>query len=243
MPNADLGPALGLIVPSVNRVVEREWAAAWPTDVPYYISRARYVYGPTALEGLYDDSLRAAEDLKPARVTFGVFACTGGSFFRGTEGNEHLTDELSRFMGCPVITASSAVVAALKHVKANKVAVVTPYAEPDITRAAQFLTAEGFEVPHASGMGIADASLESDVEPEAVFDFALEQVKGLEVDAVLVSCTNLRSWSVLPRLEERLGMPVITSNQASLFAAVQALRLNPPSPAEFGSLFASDSGS
>ena len=39
--------------------------------------------------------------------------------------------------------------------------------------------------------------------------------------AIVLSCTDMRSVEIIGRLEEALGKPVITSNQAMMFQALQ----------------------
>ena len=225
--------ALGLIVPSVNRVVEQEWSWAWPKSVPYYVTRARYVLGENAMDRLCDDAMRAAEDLAGARPSFGVFACT----VAGYGADETLDDSLSARMGCPVITASTSVLQALRAISARTVALVTPYAAPAVESGTRFLSDNGYSVGHSCGMGIVDGALESDVEPAEVLAYATAEVAPGSVDAVLISCTNLRSWEIVPELELRLSCPVITSNQAMLATALRGVGLASLPPDRFGRLF------
>ncbi len=44
-----------------------------------------------------------------------------------------------------------------------------------------------------------------------------------DAEAVVLSCTDMRSIEIIDRLETAIGKPVVTSNQAMLFAAVQEL--------------------
>jgi len=48
-----------------------------------------------------------------------------------------------------------------------------------------------------------------------------------EADALLCSCTAWRSLEAVAELERRTGKPVVTSNQASIWAAYHALGLAP----------------
>jgi maleate isomerase len=40
---------------------------------------------------------------------------------------------------------------------------------------------------------------------------------------VVVSCTNLPTYDALPRLEAALGLPVVSANLASVWAALRSL--------------------
>jgi maleate isomerase len=225
---------LGLIVPSVNRVVECDWRWAWPADVPCFVARARYEFTSDASSRLCGDALRAAEDLAGARPSFGMFAYTIGGY---TSGDNSLDDALTERMNCPVVTAATAVVDGLRAVGAQEVAVVTPYSETGVAKAAGFLTRNGFTTTHACGMGIADGSLESAIEPAEILAYATSELAPGSADTVLISCTNYRAWEIAAELEDRLDLPVITSNQAMAAAALRALDAPGLAPRTFGRLF------
>ena len=44
-----------------------------------------------------------------------------------------------------------------------------------------------------------------------------------DADAIVVSCTNLATYDVIATLEDELGKPVVTANQATMWAALRAL--------------------
>ncbi len=52
-----------------------------------------------------------------------------------------------------------------------------------------------------------------------------------EADAIFVSCTNWHCLEAVPELEARLGKPVVTSNLAGAWAALQAIGLDEAAPA------------
>ena len=46
-----------------------------------------------------------------------------------------------------------------------------------------------------------------------------------DVDAVFVSCTNIRTAGAIEPLEQRLGLPVVTSNQAAAWHVLSTFGL------------------
>ena len=52
------------------------------------------------------------------------------------------------------------------------------------------------------------------VPPEAIYEAGLELGAHPEADGLFISCTALRVSSIIERLEEKLGKPVVASNQA-----------------------------
>ena len=48
-----------------------------------------------------------------------------------------------------------------------------------------------------------------------------------EVDAVFLSCTNLRTLDVIDEIEAELGLPVVSSNQALAWHMAQLTQISP----------------
>jgi arylmalonate decarboxylase len=46
-----------------------------------------------------------------------------------------------------------------------------------------------------------------------------------EADAIFISCTSLPTLKLIDAIEEQLGKPVVTSNQATFWNALQKLKL------------------
>jgi maleate isomerase len=61
-------------------------------------------------------------------------------------------------------------------------------------------------------------------------------VNSPEAQAIFISCTNFRSLEVIEKLENDLGKPVISSIQATVWAALQCLSICETLPSA-GSLF------
>ena len=58
------------------------------------------------------------------------------------------------------------------------------------------------------------------LDPQAVFALGLA-ADHPEAEAIVLSCTDMRSVESIARLEQAVGKPVITSNQAMAFQAMQ----------------------
>ena len=63
--------------------------------------------------------------------------------------------------------------------------------------------------------------------PDAVFDLG-RKADHADAEVVVLSCTDMRSVEIIDRLEGELGKPVITSNQAMVFDALQKLKIPEP---------------
>jgi maleate isomerase len=228
---------IGLMVPSVNTVVEPETAAMSPDGVSVYATRLRN--SRSDLEGsekMLQHVERAADELASAGVDVIAFACTASSFIQGLKGEEDLKIRIEGSSGVRAVTTSGAVSSALTRLGLKRIVLLTPYSDELNKLERHYLNEKGFEVLADRGMGIVDAFSIGKVEPDEVHRFALEILKP-EVDGLFVSCTNLRTIEIIDRLEEETGKPVVTSNQATFWACLRSVGYSDPISG-YGSLLA-----
>ena len=76
---------------------------------------------------------------------------------------------------------------------------------------------------HIAGLGITDNFGICNVTPSEIVAFAERELAGLSYDLLFVSCTNFRAVEARPLLMQRFGVPVVTSNQATIDAAFDAI--------------------
>jgi maleate isomerase len=67
----------------------------------------------------------------------------------------------------------------------------------------------------------------NDQDPESVIEFAARVCRP-EAEALFCSCTAWRSLEVVEALEKRTGKPVVTSNQATIWAAFRQIGIRQP---------------
>ncbi|RLG50766.1 MAG: maleate cis-trans isomerase [Thermoproteota archaeon] len=216
---------IGLIVPSSNTTMEPELTAAAPEGVSVHTARMRL--REVTVEGLLEMEEHAEEaalQLSDARVDVIVYGCTTGSLVKGPGHDTQLSRRLSSIASCPVVATATAVVQALKAVGASSIAVATPYIEELDRREKEFLEASGFRVVEMRGLGIRDNAEIGKLPPHVAYQLAKE-ADSPEAHAVFISCTNFRTFEVIEKLERDLGKPVVTSNQASLWAALKHLKI------------------
>jgi maleate isomerase len=94
--------------------------------------------------------------------------------------------------------------------------VFTPYIEDLTNSIASCLAEAGFPPLKAVGMGIR-ANLEiGRVTPTEIVRFVEDQIEGCAPDCVFLSCTNWRAIEAIEALQSRLGIPILSSNQAAI---------------------------
>jgi maleate isomerase len=221
---------IGLLVPSVNTVVEPEFGRLVPEGVGVFAARMRNGIGTldaADLTAMCRHAERAADELGSARCGVLAFACTSGSFLEGESWETDLRARLEQVGQCPVVTTAGAVAAALARAGIRRVAVATPYPEELDLRERAFLEQKGFEVPVLRGMRIQDSFEIGLVAREEVLSFARAAWAAADgrADGLFLSCTNLPTLDVLAQLERECLCPVISSNAATAWAALNALHV------------------
>ncbi|NJE02667.1 aspartate/glutamate racemase family protein [Thermococcus sp. MV11] len=214
---------LGLIVPSSNTTMEMELHSVLPEGVSLHTARVP-LRNVTEEELIKMNALavESARLLRDAGVELVLYGCTSGSFIGGKDYEKELEAQIEEEVNVPVVSTSTAVVEALKILDAQSVLVVTPYTDEINQREREFLEANDFEVLDIRGLGLEDNQAIGNLEPYEAYRLAKASFLD-EADAVFISCTNLRTFEIIETLEEDLGVPVVTSNQASLWLALRQM--------------------
>ncbi len=223
-PYAGLG-RIGLICPSTNTSIEPEFQLMAPPGLAIHVARA-FQDGPQA-PALYEQIAAnvegASRDLGSAGVDVIAFGCTSCTyFFPGAVLGETMT----RMTGAPAVLTADAVVAALRVLGARRIALATPRTDFVNRQEREWLAERGFEVVSAEGLQLGKTAAEragiGRVPLNATYDLA-RRVDREGVEAVFISCTNLPSLALIPLLEDDLGKPVVTSNQATFWQCLRAM--------------------
>ena len=227
--------AIGLLVPANNTVIEREFHSMAPPGISVFGTRLLW-HGPLRPRTLEDEVLSLEEDipdavarLAEARPDVLVYGCSAASFVTGMNGDERIASTIRRTRSLPVVTAASAAREALKHLQVTRVALGTPYPEDLTADLIDYLAEWRFRAVAVRSIPYSEAQGE-----HAAAGLAMD-LDGPNVEAIFLCCTDLRTVHVIQRLEEHLHKPVVSSNQAALWAGLRILRF--PGPIEgFGTL-------
>jgi len=191
-----------------------------PKGVSVHTARMRLdEVTPDGLIRMADDAERGAALLATAGVDVIVYGCTTGSLVGGVKWEESLVRSIHENTGVLAMSTSGAVVEALRALSARRVGVATPYTDVLNRLETEFLEDHGFQVAAIEGLGLVN-NLEIGRVERGVIEGLVEAVAG-EADTIFVSCTNLPALNLIDGLERRHGRPVVTSNQASLWAALR----------------------
>lgn len=165
-----------------------------------------------------------------------IFGGTSASFLHGTAWDNALIEKMSEWTTIPTTTTSTASLEALREVKAEDIALVTPYVPEVIERAERFFGENGFPVVRSTGLGITKDWDLAEVPLEQVYDMCLE-LDGDDISAFFISCTNLRSVGAISAIEQATGKPVISAIQASFWHCLQTANVSGGARPGYGQLF------
>lgn len=217
---------LGLIVPPTNTVNEAEWSRMMPEGVTFHTHRMPLHADTISAAGrkaLADDLDHVFSMLKQSRVDVIAYACTAGSMINPVRS---LPDALEERNGVKAVTTSAAIVAALKALGARRLSVATPYGDRLNQHETHFLEENGFEVARLIGLGIGAGG---PAEYIRIAETPLERVAAHAraafvpgSDALLITCTDFPTLPLITGLESELGVPIVTSNQATFWAMLRA---------------------
>jgi maleate cis-trans isomerase len=158
--------------------------------------------------------LAGAKTLQGRSVDSVMWSSTSASFVLGWDGARRQAETLEDALGVPASTTAFAFVSAAKELGVERAAVAATYPE-DIARLFEaFLALGGVSVVQVGSRGIVTAAEVGTLGREAVLDLALENDHE-SADALLMPDTALHSAAWLEDLEEAVGKPVITANQAT----------------------------
>ena len=228
---------LGIMVPSSNTTMENEFHEVKPEGVSVHVSRLMLKQAVTdELLEMEAHMEKAAGELATANVDVIVYGCTTGSLIKGKGHDEQIEDTILQHTGVKAVTTSGAVLAIMELLQCKELAILTPYLKELDDKEAQFLEANGFKVKDIYGMGLANNLDIGKVSPHQVFNLC-QKINTRNVDALFISCTNLRTFEIINVLERDIGKPVITSNQASFWMALKELGISLCEVTKIGSVF------
>ena len=212
---------LGFILMSTDLAAESDFFDMAPNDVAIHITRLKtddHTTNETLskhIKFMADAASRIQPDTKPDVISY---SCTSGSI---VIGEEKIKEEIKK--GAPYaipMTLVTGVVDALEELKVKNLVVGTPYLDEINTKEAEFLINKGFSVLNIQGLNLTKGIEFGTVTPEYWIKFALE-INEAAADAIFLSCGGIRSTEVIDRIEQKVGKPVITSNQAQMWSCLR----------------------
>ncbi|MFC4000405.1 maleate cis-trans isomerase [Prauserella oleivorans] len=189
------------------------------------------------VEHIYGTDLHAVAELldlgSPERLAEGasllakhdptavVWACTSGSFVYGWDGAADQVAQLSEAAGgLPASSTSFAFVRAATALGLRRVAVAASYPDDVAKLFVEFLDRGGIEVVSMSAADIDTAAEVGELPPEEVVELVVSRDHP-DAEALLVPDTAMRTLALVETIETRLGKPVLTANQVTVWEGLR----------------------
>ncbi len=215
---------IGLVALATDHTTETDFARILNGfDVGVYVNRIGFD-NPTTHESLLRTGPRladAAADILPDEtLDVLVYGCTAASVVLGNDTVAECMNSAKPDTAC--VTPSSAAFDAFKALKIKKVSVLTPYTQDVTDSLVTYFSQHGPEVVNATCFGLSDDREMARVSKDSIIEGGIAACHP-DADALFISCTAVRAAACVDQLEQRLGKPVITSNQAMVWRCMRHL--------------------
>jgi maleate cis-trans isomerase len=215
---------VGLMVPANNTTMERELAAWLPegsTVTTVKIPRGEGLLTRDTIPAYRDRAITLArEHFSDGEVELLAYGCTAAGFLSGPGGDAELAQQLREATSLPVVTTARAMVNALQHDRARKVAVVTPYGEEVNRQLSAFLASADIGVVRLASLNAPDVTALGRITAEEVHALARETM-GSDCDALFIGCSQLPTFAILSDLATEFDRPAWSSISATAWDAAR----------------------
>jgi|TARA_B110000967_G_scaffold5742_1_gene5728 maleate isomerase len=207
-------PAMGLIVLQSDETIEQDFRRIFGAGPLIYVTRV-----PTATQVTRDTLQQMAETLPAAASLFAEptefsvvgYGCTSGTAQIGADNIARLVRE-----GCttPEVTQPvSGLLAACATLNIKRLGFLSPYVEDVSAHLVNVLEANGVACPVFGSFDEACETVVAHISSQSTYDAAVTLAAKGGIDALFLSCTNLRTLDIIEKLEAETGLPVLSSNQ------------------------------
>src|SRR5438309_1647617 len=225
----------GVLIPSTNTTVEME-CRLLPATYQAHVGRLMSSGGSFS-PSRDEDVDHQSRLLGTAKVEMVILAQTTSASLFAEDYDDVVTKRMSAGAGVPAITSAQAVGRAVRALGARRVAIVSPYSEAVNERAARYFeTKHGLVTIALEGFGATDAYAIGKLGPQSARE-AFARIDRPEIEVFVVPGGNFPTLSSGAAWEREFGKPVVTTNQASLWAMLRAFESAERLPA-FGRLLA-----
>ena len=230
-------PRIGLIVLSTDVMIEKDFIkilSSKPVDL--FVNRITN-YNPVTAKNLFkmtQNITSVTNNILPGeKVDCIVYGCTSGTIVSGFE-NVKKKVKLAKPEAL-VIAPSIAALNALKKKNIKKISIVTPYIKSVNDDVVNFFKDNELEVTSNTYFDIKSDVDIGKVDEEKLYEI-LSEIDHNNAQALFVSCTSLPVLNIIEKLEKKLNMTVLSSNQALIWETLEKINEN-KSIKGFGSLF------
>ena len=232
-----INPRVGLIVLATDVMIEKDFLKVFnEISADLYVNRITN-YNPVTAENLKrmtNNITSVTENILPGeKLDCVVYGCTSGTI---VSGYDNIKKKINLAKPDALVTApSTAALNALKKKNINKISIVTPYIKTVNDDVVNFFKNNNFEITSNTYFDIESDVDIGKVDQEKLLEI-LSTIDHKNAEALFVSCTSLPVLNIIEKLEKKLNITVLSSNQALIWETLENINRN-SSIRGYGSLF------
>jgi len=215
----------GVLVPATNTTVEIEYGRLLPPTLQVHVARIPLLSSgaeTTPRSGDADVDYQARL-LGSAKVEVVALAQTAAGL-SSVDFDDCITKRMSDAAGVPAITSARAIAMAVRALGARRIALVAPYPVPVLNLLERHYTGRyGLEVVANRSFSGTDSVIYPTLGHALARD-AIAQTDRPEIEVFVVPGGNFPTMTAVAEFERAVGKPVITTNQAALWAMLQIMQ-------------------
>lgn len=213
---------VGLVTLATDHTTEVDFAVLPPRGIGVYATRIPFANPvmPETLAAMAGDVTRAAALILPDEpLDAVVYSCTSASV---VIGDDRVRAAIRAGKpGAEPITPISAGFAALRALGADRITLLTPYTPQTTRPMADCFEAGGFALQGLSCLNMTDDRDMARLSHGTIIDAARAAVAPGS-QALFIACTAVRAAGIAARIEDAVGLPVVSANLATLWSAMRA---------------------
>lgn len=227
---------VGLIILATDHTTEPDFQRMVASErIGVYVARIFYANPttPENLRGMQPALTEGAGLILPGEKLDAIcYSCTSASVVIGDAEIEAAVQKAKP--ASAVVTPPAAAMRGLRALGAGRISILTPYTVETSRPMADYFAGHGFEIASFTCLGFDDDREMARIPPASLVDLA-RQATAPDAQALFISCTALRAALAAPAVEQAIGRPVVTSNQATAWNCLRLCSDERPRP-EFGRL-------
>ena len=230
-------PRVGLIVLATDVMIEKDFLKVFSgISADLFVNRITN-YNPVTAENLkkMTNNITSVTDniLPGEKIDCVVYGCTSGTI---VSGYDSIKKKINIAKPDALVTApSTAALNALKKKNIKKISIVTPYIKSVNDDVVNFFKNNDFKISSNTYFNIESDVDIGKVDQDQLFEI-LSKIDHKDAEALFVSCTSLPVLNIIEKLEKKLSMTVLSSNQALIWETLENINKN-NSIKGYGSLF------
>jgi maleate isomerase len=216
----------GMLIPSTNTTCEIEFCRL-PPDLQVHTARLGKDGNTPFHPSLEADVAYQSKLLGHARVEVIALVQTSASLF-ADDYDAVTVKRMTEASGVASLTSAQAIGRALHALGTLRIAMATPYSPEVIARAKQYYESKyGVSVIAAESLGATDSYTIGKMDA-GLAQAAFSRINRPDVDALVLPGGNFPTKDWIEPWEQQFGKPVITTNQAALWAVLRAMGIDKP---------------